>query len=61
VFFGELVNDVPRCDPKPDKICEEEKGIDEDENLEDDMGAERSSGRWALAGGGDASRDFSNQ
>ena len=58
--LGELENDEDRCDMPPSS-CEDEKGMEEDENLDDDMGALRSSGSTALTGGGEASRDFSSQ
>jgi hypothetical protein len=45
---------------KLEKSWEEEKGIDDEENFDDDMGG-RSSLRGTFKRGGDASRDFSNQ
>ena len=58
---GEFENDDPRCPFKPPNSWDDEKGIDEDENFDDDIGAVLSPGRGALTGGGEASRDFSSQ
>jgi hypothetical protein len=40
---------------------EDEKGIEEEENLDEDVGVGRSSYSVAFAGGGEASLDFSSQ